>query len=221
MNAPAYFSGTTTPPFPAVSAERNLIKNCRDLSSGCQGYLDTIIICHNSLGFTLWCQNHAKVLSIFKQTKYASYKETFEISPREWRRLKVGEQSVGFYLWTATQNHKLPLFSRHTFLVESKIKLSVWDFMSISHHLRAQKRAPSKPKHPLFSSLSGKHSTHNNNSEALHMLQVFLSVLTAKVRRRVMECVQLKTMTKLFIGWSYQQSPFVYIVYKWTQCCQS
>lgn len=213
MNAPTCFSGTTSPPLPAVSAERNLIKNCRDLSSRCQGYLDTIIICHNSLGSTLWCQNHAKVLSIFKQTKYVSYKETFEISPREWQRLKVGEWRVGFYLWTATQNHKLPLFSRHTFLVESKIKLSVWDFMSISHQLRAQKRAPSKPKHPLF-------STHNNNSEAFHMLQVFLSVLTAKVRRRVMECVQLKRW-QLFIGWSYQQSPFVYIVYKWTQCCQS
>lgn len=89
--------------------------------------------------------NHAKVLSILKQTKYASYKKTPAISPREWRRLKVGDLSVGFYLWTSTQNHKLLLFSQ-TYLLSRKQHQAFC--AGLHEHLppvQGPERAPSKP----------------------------------------------------------------------------
>lgn len=151
--------------------------------------------------------NHAKVLSILKQTKYASYKETPAISPREWRRLKE-DLSVGFYLWTSTQNHKLLLFSQ-TYVLSRKQHQAFC--MGLHKHLppaQGPKKGPLQtrsgwPKHPF--SPASQESTPPITATVKHfMLQVFLFVLTAKVRRRVMECVQFKMMTKLFIGWSYQ-----------------
>lgn len=153
--------------------------------------------------------NHAKVLSILKQTKYASYKKTPAISPREWRRLKVGDLSVGFYLWMSTQNHKLLLFSQ-TYLLSRKQHQAFC--AGLHEHLppvQGPKKGPLQtrsgwPEHPFSPASQESTPPIKSNSEALHMLQVFLFVLTAKVRRRVMECVQFKMMTKLLISWSYQ-----------------
>ena len=146
--------------------------------------------------------NCAKVLTIYPSRR--NMPPQTNISDFSQRRTRQsGRQGGGFHHWTFTQTTSSFYLHRRTFSGGSKTTLAECGmspaFTTSWGHRKGLPQDPSDwSRHP-FLQRSGKHPTHNKNSEKLQMLQVFLFVLT-KGGRRGMECVQPKMLTKLFPG---------------------
>lgn len=165
--------------------------------------------CHSSLGVALCYQQSCQRTDYTQADKiWILRRDIWDFSQRMTETASVGLSTVLIF----GHSHKTTSSFMATPSSWWKARSSLWS-VGLHMHLppapgtekHPQPQPPARsgqPKHPL-SPASQESTTRDSNSEQLPMVQVCLFVLTAKDKRRGMECIQLKMMTKLFMGWSY------------------